>query len=71
MLYLVVFLLNSCEQFFRPAMLALIGQVVPKDQQTQAMGLGQASISLATLIGPILAPPLLLASPRYSISTTI
>ena len=60
-LYLVVFLVNTSEQVFRPAMLALIGEVVAKDEQAQAMGLGQVSVSLATLIGPALAPPILLA----------
>ncbi len=60
-LYLVVFLVNTAEQVFRPAMLALIGEVVAKDEQAQAMGLGQISVSLATLLGPALAPPILLA----------
>lgn len=61
MIYLVVLLINTCEQFFRPAMLGLIGDIVEEANQPRAMGLGQVSVSLATLIGPALAPPLLLA----------
>jgi len=61
MIYLIVFLLNSGEQFFRPAILALIGDIVEETDQPRAMGLGQLSASIATLIGPVLAPPLLLA----------
>ncbi|MDQ2714159.1 MAG: MFS transporter [Chloroflexota bacterium] len=61
MIYITVFVVNTCDQFFRPAMLTLIGDIVEEPQQARAMGLGQASISLATIIGPPLAPPLLLA----------
>lgn len=61
MIYLVVFLLNSCQQFFGPSMLALINDIVEEQDQPRAMGLGQLSASIATLIGPALAPPLLLA----------
>ncbi len=61
MIYITVFMVNACGQFFRPAMLTLIGDIVEEPQQARAMGLGQASISLAAIIGPPLAPPLLLA----------
>lgn len=59
-LYLTVFLINSCATVARPAWLAVTGQIVTREQQPQALGLDQASNSLAMLIGPILAPPLLL-----------
>ncbi len=59
-IYGVVFLVNLCDQFFRPSMMALIGDIVEEPLQPQAMGLGQVSVSLATLVGPALAPPLLL-----------
>ena len=60
-IYLVVFLVNSCAQVSRPAWLALTGKIISQGEQAQAMGLDQASASLAMLIGPALAPPLLLA----------
>ncbi len=56
-----VFLVYTAEQFFRPAMTALIGDLVPEPEQPKAMGLGQASVSLATIIGPALAAPLFIA----------
>jgi len=59
-IYGVVFLVNLLDQFFRPSMMALIGDIVEEPLQARAMGLGQASASLATLVGPALAPPLLL-----------
>jgi len=60
-LYLVVFLVNSCEQIFRPSMTVLIGKIVAQNEQAKAIGLGQVSLSLAMMIGPALAPPILLA----------
>jgi MFS family permease len=60
MVYGVVFLVNLCDQFFRPSMMALIGDIVEEPSQAQAMGLGQVSVSLVTIVGPALAPPLLL-----------
>src|SRR5581483_3033048 len=59
--YAVVFLLNACGRFFRPASLALVGDLVPEDRQARAMGMVQTSASLAVLIGPALATPLLVA----------
>jgi MFS family permease len=59
-IYGVVFLVNLCDQFFRPSMMALIRDIVEEPLQPQAMGLGQISVSLATIVGPALAPPLLL-----------
>lgn len=61
LIYLTVFLINSCAQVARPAWLALTGAIVAQDEQPRAMGLDQASTSLAMLIGPAIAPPLLLA----------
>lgn len=61
MIYLVVFLLNACQQFFGPSSLALINSIVEEQDQPRAIGLGQLSASVATLVGPVLAPPLLLA----------
>jgi len=54
--YGVVFLINACEQFFRPAQMALIGDIVAEEYRGRASGLLQASGSLAILIGPLLAP---------------
>jgi MFS family permease len=54
--YGVVFLINACEQFFRPAQMALLGDIVAEEYRGRASGLLQASGSLAILIGPLLAP---------------
>jgi MFS family permease len=63
--YAVVFLLNVCGRFFRPASLALVGDLVPEAQQARAVGMLQTSASLAVLIGPALATPLLVAFGPY------
>lgn len=57
-IYAIVFLINTADQFFSPAMLALVGDLVSEVQQPKAMGLRQASSSLASIIGPALAAPL-------------
>lgn len=59
--YAVVFLLNTFSQFFRPASLALTGDIVPEETQARAMGLNQASMSIAMILGPTLAAPLFVA----------
>jgi MFS family permease len=63
--YAVVFLLNACGRFFRPASLTLVGDLVPQAQQARAMGMLRTSESLAILIGPALATPLLVAFGPY------
>ena len=60
-IYGAVFLMNAADQFFSPAMLALIGDLVPEAAQPKAMGLRQSSVSLASIIGPALAAPLFIA----------
>jgi MFS family permease len=57
-IYLIVFLVNTADQFFSSAMLALIGDLVPEATQPKAMGLRQTTVSLASMIGPALAAPL-------------
>ncbi len=59
--YGIVFLLNTFSQFFRPASLALIGDIVPEETQARAMGLSQTSMSIAMILGPTLAAPLFVA----------
>ncbi len=61
MLYVIVFLASACSQFFSPARLALIGDVVDQEHRAQATGLGQATQGIAGIIGPPLAAPLLFA----------
>ena len=60
-IYATVFLVNTADQFFAPAMLTLIGDLVPEAQQPRAIGLRQTSISLASIVGPALAAPLFIA----------
>jgi len=59
--YAVVFPLNTFGQFFRPASLALTGDIVPAETQARAMGLSQASMSIAMILGPSLGAPLFVA----------
>jgi len=59
LIYAVVALAGCCSQFFRPARMALIRDVVDESDQGRAGGLAQISLSLAIVIGPPLASPLL------------
>jgi MFS family permease len=54
-IYVVTGILSAADRFFRPAMLTLIGDIVEAERREQAMGLGQLSVSLATIAGPPLA----------------
>ena len=58
---IVVFLVSTCTQFFTPARVALTGELVEEQQRVQASSLEQITQSLTMIIGPLLAPPLLLA----------
>jgi MFS family permease len=59
LIYLVVILTTTCQQFFGPARTALIGDIVDPDHQGRASGMAQVSQSLSMVIGPPLAAPLL------------
>jgi MFS family permease len=59
-LYAIVFTVGACGALFQPAQIALLGDIVPEAQQPRAMGVGQASLSLAMLMGPAIAPLLVL-----------
>ena len=59
-IYVVVFVLNSAGQFFGPARLAVVGEIVAGTvERTRAIGLSQSTAATAALIGPPLAAPLL------------
>lgn len=67
-IYVAVAALAVCGQFFSPAALALVGALVGEEQQPKAMGLMQGASSLAMLVGPAVAPPLLLTfGPRWAL----
>jgi MFS family permease len=59
LIYTVVFLASACAQFFNPARFALIGDIVDEPERARASGLSQTTYSLAVIIGPPLAAPLL------------
>jgi len=59
--YGVVVLTTLCAQFFDPARLALIGDVVAEPDRPRASGLEQVTMSLAFVVGPALAAPLYVA----------
>src|SRR5581483_10587404 len=55
----VACLASVCAQFFGPSYIGLVAEIVPKQHRPQAVGLGQTMTSLASIIGPPLAAPLL------------
>ncbi len=57
-IYSVVFLTTACSQFFGPARMALIGDLVEEDLRPRATGLLQITMGLAIVFGPLLATPL-------------
>lgn len=59
-IYTVVFLASLCTQFFGPARMALIGDIVPDQHRAHASGMTQVTQSLAIVLAPPLAPILLL-----------
>ncbi len=60
-IYGVVFIVNAAEQFFSPSMTATIQTIVPEADQPKAIGLTQASRSLAMILGPAIAAPVFVA----------
>jgi MFS family permease len=59
-LYAVLAACSCFAEFFDPSRLAVIGATVPPDQQPQAGAQLQASFSMAQIIGPPIAAPLLI-----------
>jgi MFS family permease len=58
--YVAVFALSGVGQFFAPAMLAVISDIVPDEAgRARAAGLAEAAASAAGIIGPMAAAPLL------------
>lgn len=58
-IYATVFLTSVCSQFFTPARTTLIRDLVDKKQLGRASGLAQVSQSIALIMGPPLAAPVL------------
>ncbi|HEU5379357.1 MAG TPA: MFS transporter [Ktedonobacteraceae bacterium] len=58
-IYATVFLTSVCSQFFTPARATLIRDLVDKKQLGRASGLAQVSQSIALIMGPPLAAPVL------------
>jgi MFS family permease len=59
LVYVALALISSTSQFFGSARFAILAGVVPAEQRGQAFGLGQATSSIAAVLGPPLAAPLL------------
>ena len=67
--YACVVLAAIASQFFTPARIAMIGDVVPEAYRAQASGLTQTVSNLALLIGPGVAPILyVLVGPTWAIT---
>jgi MFS family permease len=58
-IYTTVFLTSICSQFFTPARAALLVDIVDKKQFGRASGLAQIAQSMASILGPPLAAPVL------------
>jgi Na+/melibiose symporter-like transporter len=58
MIYVDVFLVGACQQFFGPARTALIGDLVPEAQRPRAAAMMQSVLALGLVIGPGLAGPI-------------
>jgi MFS family permease len=58
-LYAVLAACSCFAQFFDPSRLAVLGDIVSEDQQSQASALLSASASMAQILGPPIAAPLL------------
>jgi Na+/melibiose symporter-like transporter len=56
-LYVDVFLVGVCSQFFAPARMALIGDLVAEPQRARASALMQSVLALGLVLGPALAGP--------------
>jgi MFS family permease len=68
-IYGVVIIVMSCEQFSRPSMTALLGDLVPDEYRGQAMGLSQTTMSMAMLFGSLLAPGLVVTfGPQWTLA---
>jgi MFS family permease len=61
-MYLICALTSTFSQFFGPARMTLIKDIVPSGQLTRASGLSSAAINIALIAGPILAAPLYFAA---------
>lgn len=67
-IYATVFLVSALGRFFGPSSGALVGDLVREADRTRASGMQQATMSLALVVGPALAPPLYLAfGPRWAL----
>src|SRR5215471_13184032 len=58
MIYVVVFLVSVLAQFFAPARVATIAEIVDEERRPQAASISQLLSSLALIIGPAVAAPL-------------
>lgn len=64
----VVLLASIVAQFFRPASSVLVRDVVPDAHLERASSLNQTSTSLALLVGPPLATPLVFTAGRWGLT---
>lgn len=54
-IYVIVFSESTCSQFFNPSALILVGDIVPEEHRTRAIGFEQTISGLAYILGPPLA----------------
>jgi hypothetical protein len=64
--YVTIAAATVCSSFFTPAQLAMLGEVVPPEQQTRAASYSQVAVYGGLILGPALAGPLfVLAGPAW------
>lgn len=61
-IYVVVFASTAISRFFTPARFAVMADVVHQEQRPRASSIDQATMSVAGMVGPPLAAPLLFAT---------
>jgi MFS family permease len=66
--FVIILLIASGQQFFLPARVAVVADLVPEEQHAQAYGSLQQASYLAQIVGPALAAPLYFAlGPSWAI----
>lgn len=59
-IYIFVFLVTTCSQFFDPSAIAVLGRIVTKEDLTRATSREQTTTGLATILGLSLSAPIFL-----------
>lgn len=68
LIYLMTFVVNASDQFFNQAAFTLVSDVVPAQERPVAIGRMLTMTSIATIVGPAIGAPLIIAlGPRLAL----